>query len=94
MSPLKSIFTVKNKSLVEEKPVAVEDTTKIKLTFFESGYGSSKQAEGNHRVFRTCLEEVYMDYKGKCRENDQLQKELKAPYLDEKRKAGNRTEKA
>jgi len=84
MSPLKSIFTVKNKSLVEEKPVAVEDTTKIKLTFFESGYGSSKQAEGNHRVFRTCLEEVYMDYKGKCRENDQLQKELKAPYLDEK----------
>ena len=84
MSPLKNIFTVKNESLVEEKPVAVEDTTKVKLTFFESGYGSSKQAEGNHRVFRTCLEEVYMDYKGKCRENDQLQKELKAPYLDEK----------
>lgn len=84
MSPLKNIFTVKNETLVEEKPVAVEDTTKVKLTFFESGYGSSKQAEGNHRVFRTCLEEVYMDYKGKCRENDQLQKELKAPYLDEK----------
>ena len=84
MSPLKNIFAVKNDIHVEEKPVAVEDTIKAKLTFFESGYGSSKQAEGNHRVFRTCLEEVYMDYKGKCRENDQLQKELKAPYLDEK----------
>ncbi|MEH6656861.1 hypothetical protein [Leeuwenhoekiella marinoflava] len=85
MSPLKSIFTVKrNDTVAEEKPVAVEDVKQVKLTFFESGYGSSKQAEGNHRVFRTCLEEVYMDYKGKCRENDQLQKELKTPYLDEK----------
>ena len=84
MSSLKSIFTVKkNEKIPEEKP-QVEDVKQVKLTFFESGYGSSKQAEGNHRVFRACLEEVYMDYKGKCRENEQLQKELKAPYLDEK----------
>ena len=44
--------------------------------FFESGYGSSKQAGGHHKVFRTCLEEVYMDYKGKCRIGTKLQNEL------------------
>lgn len=84
MSALKSIFTVKKKDTISEVKSDIEDIQKVKLTFFESGYGSSKQAEGNHRVFKTCLEEVYMDYKGKCRENEQLQNELKAPYLDEK----------
>ena len=84
MSTLKNIFTIKKQEPVSEKTPEVEDVQKVKLTFFESGYGSSKQAEGNHRVFRTCLEEVYMDYKGKCRENEKLQNELKAPYLDEK----------
>ena len=84
MSTLKSIFTVKkNEKIPEEKP-QIEDVKQVKLTFFESGYGSSKQAEGDHRVFRACLDEVYMDYKGKCRENELLQKELKGPYLDEK----------
>tara|TARA_R110002020_G_scaffold262126_1_gene476439 strand:+ start:5093 stop:6355 length:1263 start_codon:yes stop_codon:yes gene_type:complete len=84
MSALKSIFAVKKKDTISEVKSDIEDIQKVKLTFFESGYGSSKQAEGNHRVFKTCLEEVYMDYKGKCRENEQLQNELKAPYLDEK----------
>jgi hypothetical protein len=84
MNTLKNIFTIKKQEPISEKTLEVEDVQKVKLTFFESGYGSSKQAEGNHRVFRTCLEEVYMDYKGKCRENEKLQNELKAPYLDEK----------
>ncbi|WP_040281041.1 hypothetical protein [Psychroserpens damuponensis] len=86
MSTLKKIFTLKNKELkTDNKLVDKEkDIKSDKLTFFESGYGSSKQAEGDAKIFKACLENVYMDYKGKCRENENLQKELKAPYLDEK----------
>lgn len=86
MSALKKIFTQKSKEPEKTKESNIEDVKKIKLTFFESGYGSSKQSEGDHLVFKACLQEVYMDYKGKCRENDDLQKELKAPYVDERGK--------
>ncbi|WP_353780110.1 ABC transporter permease [Winogradskyella sp. 3972H.M.0a.05] len=84
MSALKKIFALKNDSSEAPKKNIEEDTKKIKLTFFESGYGSSKQAQGNHMVFRACLEDVYMDYKGKCRENKELQDELNKPYREDK----------
>ncbi len=87
MSALKKIFTLKNHEPKKiEKKEPQEDVKQIKLTFFESGYGSSKQAAGDHMVFKACLQNVYMDYKGKCRENENLQKELKAPYVEEKGK--------
>ncbi|OEK09513.1 hypothetical protein A8C32_12455 [Flavivirga aquatica] len=86
MSPLKKIFALKNKEPQKIDTDQKEDIKKIKLTFFESGYGSSKQAEGNDIVFKACLEDVYMDYKGKCREDENLQKELKSPYVEEKGK--------
>jgi small basic protein len=84
MSALKKIFTQKqNEPIKLEKP-SEENVKKVKLTFFESGYGSSKQAQGNNIVFKACLQEVYMDFKGKCREDELLQRELNAPYIDEK----------
>ncbi len=67
MSPLKKIFSIKKNSKPEAVRPQEDDLKKIKLTFFESGYGSSKQAEGNHMVFKACLQDVYMDYKGKWR---------------------------
>lgn len=86
MSAFKKIFALKNSGSQEIQKPQEEDIKKVKLTFFESGYGSSKQAEGNHMIFRACLEDVYMDYKGKCRENEKLQKTLKEPYVKEKGK--------
>jgi len=86
MSALKKMFSIKKSELKEVEKPKEEDVKKIKLSFFESGYGSSKQAEGNHIVFKACLQDVYMDYKGKCREDEKLQKELKEPYVKEKGK--------
>ncbi len=86
MNTLKRIFALKNDTSKTADKLPEEDTKKIKLTFFESGYGSSKQAQGNHMVFRACLEDVYMDYKGKCRKDKELQKELNKPYREEKGK--------
>ncbi|WP_303318575.1 ABC transporter permease [Flavivirga abyssicola] len=80
------MFTLKNNEPKGAEKLPEEDIKKVKLTFFESGYGSSKQSEGNHMIFRACLEDVYMDYKGKCREDDKLQNDLKAPYVQEKGK--------
>lgn len=84
MNALKKIFTLKNNDPQKPDKINEEDIKKVKFTFFESGYGSSKQAEGNHLVFRACLEDVYMDFKGKCREDRKLQNELNAPYINEK----------
>lgn len=86
MSSLKNIFSVKKSASQEIEQPKEEDVKKIKLSFFESGYGSSKQAQGNHMIFKACLQDVYMDYKGKCREDEKLQKELKEPYVQEKSK--------
>ncbi|KAB1158717.1 ABC transporter permease [Tenacibaculum aiptasiae] len=63
-----------------------EDTKKGSFTFFESGYGSSKQSSGNPKVFKACLNNVYMDYKTKCAEDKELQKKLKEPHIQEKGK--------
>ncbi|WP_108424518.1 ABC transporter permease [Flagellimonas amoyensis] len=86
MSALKKIFSIKKNPEAEVVHDKEEDVKKIKLTFFESGYGSSKQAEGNHMIFKACLQDVYMDYKGKCREDERLQKSLKEPYIQERGK--------
>ena len=86
MTPLKKIFSIKKNHEPEVEQPKDEDVKKIKLTFFESGYGSSKHAEGDHIVFKACLQDVYMDYKGKCREDERLQKSLKEPYVQERSK--------
>ncbi|CAM1341112.1 ABC transporter permease [Tenacibaculum aestuarii] len=87
MEALKKIFTTREKDPVEEV-VVKEEKKDVKLTFFESGYGSSKQASGNHKVFRACLNNVYMDYKRKCAEDEDLQKKLKDPHVQEKGREG------
>ncbi|WP_425658952.1 ABC transporter permease [Tenacibaculum ascidiaceicola] len=87
MEALKKIFTTREKDPVEEV-VVKEEKKDVKLTFFESGYGSSKQASGNHKVFRACLNDVYMDYKRKCAEDEELQKKLKDPHTQEKGREG------
>lgn len=87
MEALKKIFTTREKDPVEEV-VVKEEKKDVKLTFFESGYGSSKQASGNHKVFRACLNDVYMDYKRKCAEDEELQKKLKQPHIQEKGREG------
>ncbi|AZJ35538.1 ABC transporter permease [Tenacibaculum singaporense] len=87
MEALKKIFTTREKDPVEEV-VVKEEKKDVKLTFFESGYGSSKQASGNHKVFRACLNDVYMDYKRKCAEDEELQKKLKDPHIQEKGREG------
>lgn len=87
MSPLKKIFTLKKETVKEiNETLGEEEVQKEKLSFFQSSYSSSKKCDGNPKIFKACLKNVYMDYKGKCRETDSLQKELKKPYVEEQGK--------
>ena len=86
MKSLKNIFTLNKEAPVEHFEKEEVDFKNEKFTFFESGYGSSKAASGNSVVYKACLNDVYMDYKGKCRDNIILQNELKKPYKEEKGK--------
>lgn len=88
MEALKKIFITKKEEPVNKVETISEDKKDHKFTFFESGYGSSKQASGNHKVFRACLNDVYMDYKSKCAEDDKLQNKLKEPHIQEKGREG------
>lgn len=54
-----------------------------KLTYFESGYGEAKNANGNATIFSSCLEAVFQDFKERCRQNDEEQIRLTAPYRAE-----------
>ncbi|CAL2078848.1 ABC transporter permease [Tenacibaculum sp. 190524A05c] len=84
MEAIRKIFATKEEETTTEVTTLKEDTKKVELTFFESGYGSSKQSSGNHKVFKACLTNVYMDYKSKCAEDEQLQNKLKEPHIQER----------
>ena len=42
--------------------------------------------QGILRFLKACLNNVYMDYKTKCSEDNELQKKLKEPHIQEKGK--------
>ncbi|WBX78029.1 ABC transporter permease [Tenacibaculum ovolyticum] len=88
MGVIKKIFTIKKEEFNTVKTSEKEIVKKLRLTFFESGYGSSKQSSGNSKVFRACLNDLYMDYKTECAENVELQKKLKEPHVQEKGRIG------
>ncbi|WP_272149544.1 ABC transporter permease [Tenacibaculum aiptasiae] len=85
METIRKIFAVKKES-DDEIIISKEDKKDYKLTFFDSGYGSSMKSECNPKVFKACLNNVYMDYKAECAEDKELQKKLKEPHIQEKGK--------
>ena len=64
MSALKKIFALKNNSPEVVKTIVEEDTKKIKLTFFESGYGDfftlREELLGHQPDFCACIEDVLL----------------------------------
>ncbi len=56
---------------------------KVKLSYFESGYGDSKSSMGKPSVLVKCMRNLYEGYKDKCRREEEDQVRLKQPYLEE-----------
>ena len=84
--------TLKNLAILRPGKVKMEVETQEKvsvdlgITYFQSGYGDSKNANGSSHIFKTCLDNLYQNFKEKCRMDDAGQNRLNRPYIDEKEK--------
>jgi len=97
MNRLKKLATLKPKDNVE-KPEINENAEgneieKIKLTYYQSGYGESKNANGDYKILKGCLENVYESFKEKCRKNEEEHRKLNQPYIEERTRQENELKK-
>jgi len=83
---IKKLFAIKKNTEPENiAPVNEEqDEQKIRITYYQSGYGAALKAMGQALNFKACLENVYTSFEQQCREQEIHQKKLKQPYIDEK----------
>ena len=82
MGILKKLTQIKGKSSNNNEQNTTENFEKLKITFYQDGYGSSKGAMGNPTILKTSLENVFEDYKEKARKNKEQQNELKKPHIE------------
>lgn len=84
MAAINKLFKLKTK--VAPKPV--EDDTEdareqIRITYYQSGYGASKKANGNPTTFGVALNNLYNSFEELCRKQLNEQRRLKQPYIEE-----------
>ncbi len=84
MESIKKIFTLKKtefKPLIDDNNE--EDREKIRITYYQSGYGASTKASGNPVVLKTGLHNLYNSFEDQCRKQLSEQQRLKQPYREE-----------
>jgi hypothetical protein len=83
---IRKLFITKNseepKTTVQENEE--QDEQKIRISYYQSGYGAAQKAMGSHINFKACLENVYGSFEQQCREQEIQQGKLKQPYIDDK----------
>ncbi|WP_028298939.1 hypothetical protein [Olivibacter sitiensis] len=67
-------------ALVDEE----QDEQKVRVTYYQSGYGAALKAMGGPLNFKACLENVYTSFEQQCRDQEAQQIKLKQPYVEEK----------
>ncbi len=84
MESIKKLFTLKktefNAKIIDNYE---EDREKIRITYYQSGYGASKKASGNPLVLKTGLHNLYNSFEDQCRKQLAEQQRLKQPYKEE-----------
>ncbi|MDR6781913.1 CHASE3 domain sensor protein [Pedobacter africanus] len=83
---IKRLFITK-KSEEPELSVSVTEEAedqRIRITYYQSGYGAAIKAMGAPINFRACLQNVYESFEQQCRDQEVQQAKLKQPYIDEK----------
>lgn len=87
MEGIKNLFKLKNNTV--SKP-QVEDTEEareqVRITYYQTGYGASKKAEGEPVTFGVGLQNLYNSFENLCRKQLNEQQKLKQPYLEEQEK--------
>ncbi len=83
MTLLKDLIRIKPVKDKSETGVDENDTQTIKVTYFQRGFGDSKDSMGHPSSFAAGLADLYESYKEKCREADREQHLLKQPMVEE-----------
>lgn len=86
MVNLNQLFTLKKTAPLKivENENSEEKETQVRITYYQTGYGSSINAMGSPINFRACLENVYHSFDEQCRKQKEEQENLKKPYEEEK----------
>ncbi|MFA8436803.1 MAG: hypothetical protein ACEPOZ_20035 [Marinifilaceae bacterium] len=86
MNQLKNLITLKpNKSKASDNPLK-EEVINTRITYFQTGYGDSKNANGSAPIFKTCLANLFQNFKDKCRLDNAGQNRLNRPFIEQKEK--------
>lgn len=80
---LKKVFPERKEASHQNQDSEI-DEVQVRMTYFQTGYGASKQAEGKPLIFKACLENVYMSFEDQCRKLKVEQEKLKQPYIEDK----------
>lgn len=84
MEALKNIFTLKEDRISESsKGESEEAREQIRVTYYQSGYGDSKKAEGDPMTFGVGLNDLFNNFENLCRKQLNEQRLLKQPYIEE-----------
>lgn len=93
MTLLKDLIKLKTKIIPSEQKNGEIDLQSIKITYFQRGFGDSKDAMGHPSSFAAGLRDLYESYKEKCRAADREQSLLKQPMVEEKNRVVTETER-
>ncbi|UIR54852.1 hypothetical protein LZQ00_11240 [Sphingobacterium sp. SRCM116780] len=83
---IKKLFAIKERDVPSVIPSEYDeqDEQRIRITYYQSGYGAALKAMGSPLNFRACLENVYTSFEQQCRDQEIHQQKLKQPYIEEK----------
>jgi hypothetical protein len=85
MNAFNKLFTLKNTAENQQNTTAFDEIqTDDQQSYYHKGYLASGEAKGNSAIFKSCLEDLYEDFKQKCRRDEQEQQRLNAPYIAQK----------
>ncbi|TVZ46923.1 ABC transporter permease [Olleya sp. Hel_I_94] len=83
MEVIKNIFKLKNSEPVNSVAESTEEAREqVRITYYQSGYGASKKAEGNPVTFGVGLHNLFNTFENLCRKQLNEQRILKQPYLE------------
>lgn len=87
MGTIKKIFKLKSNDVPKQEPNRTEEAREqIRITYYQSGYGSSIKASGEPVTFGVGLKNLYNSFEDLCRKQLNEQKILKQPYKEEQEK--------
>jgi len=87
MGSVKNLFKLKDTAISKPIPEDTEDAREqIRVTFYQSGYGESVEAQGNPLTLGVGLKRLYASFEDLCRKQLNEQQRLKQPYKEEQEK--------